>query len=127
MSKSVRFGGERENWPKPSSNSLKEAKAKPVRPISRSGSVYSTASPFPQIQPQALLKKVFDQPLSIVTIGELICHLPVLQDLIFGNKSKAKDQALKVASIRIGERIDKKLYAIATPKLKVKLNKEILV
>ena len=101
------------------SNSLKGEDTKPKRPMPKSRSVYSTVSLFPLMQPKALLKKVFDQLLSTVTIRELICYLLVLQDLIFRSKNKIKEQALKVALIKISKYIDKKLYAIVTSKLKV--------
>jgi len=127
VSENVRFEEKKENRLKSSSNGLKGEGAKPIRPMPKSRSVYSTASPFPQMQPEALLKKVLDQPLSTVTVGELICHSPVLQDLMFGSKNRVEDQALKVASIGIGERTDEKLYAAATPKLKVRVNDETLV
>jgi gag-polyprotein putative aspartyl protease len=127
VSKSVRFEGKKEDGLKSLPNGSKREGAKSAKPTTKSRFAYSTASLFAQMQPEALLKKVFDQPLSTITVGELICHSPVLQDLMFGSQNKAGDQALRVSSIGIGERTDEKLYAAATPKLKVRVNDETLV
>lgn len=125
--KNVRFDGKGENKLKPLSDSPKRESTRHTKAVSGTGSFYSTASPFAQMHPEALLKKVFDQPLSTITVGELICHSQVLQDLMFGGQQDSGGGTLRVASIGIGERTEQKLYAAATPKLKVRLNDEMSV
>lgn len=86
-------------------------------------------------QPEVMLNKILDQPVSGVTTREILANSPNLLRMVFkyldspGTKPpKSEEPAVtRVGSLGVRKRTEELFYSVATPKIKVRINEECLV
>jgi hypothetical protein len=81
-------------------------------------------------RPELMLEKILDQPVQNITTREVLANSPALLRMVFKQLDTPKDEAaadgIRVGSLGVRERTDEAFYSVATPKMKVRVNDEIL-